>query len=72
MLVALVGKAIKMQRRSLGITQPHLAELAGISTNSLSGLERGKGNPSLDTLEKLATVLGMELKLEVKMPTGNS
>lgn len=49
------------------ITQPHLAELAGVSTNTLHNLERGRGNPSLNVLNKLALVLGMELKLEVKM-----
>ena len=50
----------------MGITQPHLAELAKVSTNTLYKLERGKGNPSLDVLDKLAEVLGMELKLEVR------
>jgi transcriptional regulator with XRE-family HTH domain len=50
----------------LGITQPHLAELAKVSTNTLYKLERGQGNPSLDVLNKLAEVLGMELTLAVK------
>ncbi len=54
----------------MGITQPHLSELAGISTNTLYKLERGQGNPSLDILHKLAEVLGMELKLEVKQLPG--
>ncbi|MEO6832953.1 MAG: helix-turn-helix domain-containing protein [Chitinophagaceae bacterium] len=71
MLVPELGNAIKLRRKSLKITQPHLAELAGISTNSLWALERGKGNPSLDLLEKLLDVLGMELKLEIKTPTIN-
>jgi transcriptional regulator with XRE-family HTH domain len=50
----------------LRVTQPHLAELAKVSTNTLYKLERGQGNPSLDVLNKLAEVLGMELTLEVK------
>jgi y4mF family transcriptional regulator len=66
MLVNDLGQAIKKRRRELSITQPHLAELAGISTNTLYKLERGKGNPSLEVLNKLAVVLGMELTLEVK------
>ena len=61
-----VGHAIRNRRRELGITQPHLAEVAGISTNTLYKLEKGQGNPTLDVLNKLAEVLGMELKLEVK------
>jgi transcriptional regulator with XRE-family HTH domain len=43
-----------------------LAKLAEISTNTLYKLERGQGNPSLDVLEKLAEVMGMEIKLEIK------
>ncbi|HHN47909.1 MAG TPA: transcriptional regulator [Bacteroidales bacterium] len=66
MLANYLGQTIKNRRKELNITQPHLAELAQISTNTLYKLERGQGNPSLDVLNKLAEVLGMELKLEVK------
>lgn len=66
MLVNFLGETIRNRRKELGITQPHLAELAKVSTNTLYKLERGQGNPSLDVLYKLAEVLGMELKLEVK------
>lgn len=66
MLVQALGQTIKKRRKELSITQPHLAELANISTNTLYKLERGQGNPSLDVLNKLADVLGMELTLEVK------
>lgn len=66
MLVEQFGETIKERRKELGITQPHLAELANISTNTLYKLERGKGNPSLDILVKLAEVLGLELTLGVK------
>jgi len=66
MLAYTLGEAVKNRRKELGITQPHLAELANISTNTLYKLERGQGNPSLDVIDKLAEVLGMELKLEVK------
>ncbi len=66
MLVNPIGESIRNRRKELGITQPHLAELAKVSTNTLYKLERGQGNPSLDVLNKLAEVLGMELTLEVK------
>ena len=61
-----LGEYLKNRRKALGITQPHLAELAQISTNTLYKLERGQGNPSLEVLNKLTEVLGLELKLEVK------
>lgn len=66
MLVKTLGETIKQRRKALRITQPHLSELAKISTNTLYKLERGQGNPSLEVLNKLAEVLGMELTLEVK------
>lgn len=66
MLVKQLGEIIRIRRKELGITQPHLAELAEISTNTLYKLERGLGNPSLDVINKLAEVLGMELTLVVK------
>ena len=66
MLASTIGQTIKQRRKELGITQPDLSELAGVSKNTLNQLERGQGNPSLDIITKLAEVLGMELKLEVK------
>jgi y4mF family transcriptional regulator len=66
MLVEQIGETIKNRRKELKITQPHLAELAGISINTLYKLERGQGNPSLEVLNKLSDVLGMELKLQIK------
>ena len=66
MLVNQIGESIKTRRKELGITQPHLAELASISINTLYKLERGNGNPSLNVLNKLIEVLGMELNLEIK------
>lgn len=66
MLVQTLGETIKNRRKELGITQPHLAELAKVSVNTLYKLERGQGNPSIKVLDKLAIVLGLELKLQVK------
>lgn len=66
MLVKDFGEAIKYRRKDLEITQPHLAELAQISINTLYKLEKGQGNPSLAVINKLAEVLGMELNFQVK------
>lgn len=66
MLIKQFGKAIKARRKELGITQPHLAELCDISINTLYKLERGQSNPTIDILNKIITVLGMQLTLEVK------
>lgn len=66
MLAEYIGQTVKSRRKELNITQPHLAELAQISTNTLYKLERGQGNPSLNVLSKLVEVLGLEIKLDVK------
>ena len=57
---------IKARRAALQVTQENLALLSGVSLRTLKQFERGKGNPTLGTLEKLADTLGLELELKVK------
>ena len=52
--------------KDLKINQAKLAQLSGIGLNSLSRLESGKGNPTLGSLQKIAEVLGFELKFVIK------
>ena len=66
MSVESIGKSIKARRKALRITQPHLAEIADISVNTLYKIERGQANPTLKVLEQIAEVLGMEIHLEIK------
>ena len=66
MWVVEFGIAIKNRRKALNITQPYLAELAKISVNTLYKIERGQENPTLDVMEKIAGVLGLNIKIEVK------
>jgi DNA-binding XRE family transcriptional regulator len=61
-----LGAALQKRRKDLGITQPHLAEIAGISKNTLYKLERGESNPSWEIVLKLIDVLGLSLQLEIK------
>ena len=56
MLVNTIGESIRNRRKELEITQPHLAELAQVSVNTLYKIERGQGNPSLEILNKLAEI----------------
>jgi y4mF family transcriptional regulator len=59
-------KVIKDRREALKVTQENLAELSGVGLRTLKAVESGKGNPTLETLNKLADVLGLELKLEIR------
>jgi len=68
MLVSEIGKQIKERRDTLGITQPDLAEMAGISVNTLYKIETGQANPTVKVLNKIVDILGMELTLTVKKP----
>ncbi len=61
-----IGKALKFRRKFLNLRQEDLAEMSGITSRTIHLIESGTGNPSVETLEKLATVLGMELTLQVK------
>jgi y4mF family transcriptional regulator len=67
-----LGAIIRQRREVLGILQPQLAGLSGISTRTIQLVEQGKGNPSLDTLLKLAQTLGLQLKLELLDPSKNN
>jgi transcriptional regulator with XRE-family HTH domain len=59
-------KVMKDRREALKVTQEHLAELSGVGLRTLKAIESGKGNPTIETLNKLADVLGLELKWEIK------
>ncbi len=56
------------RRGVLRITQEYLAELSGVGLRTVKAIESGKGNPTVATLMKLADVLGMELRLDIKQP----
>ncbi|MBP2831031.1 helix-turn-helix domain-containing protein [Aquimarina sp. U1-2] len=58
--------AIKTRREMLQVNQKTLADLSGVSLRTLKQFESGKGNPTLQTLGKLADALGLELTLQVK------
>ena len=45
------------------IAQKDLAELAGLSVHTLSDVETGKGNPTLEVIGKLGDCLGLEVIL---------
>lgn len=57
-----IGLKIKAIRVSKKISQRKLATLAGISNTYLSDIEVGRTNPSLKTMEKLASALEIQMK----------
>ncbi len=63
-----LGQAIRNRRKLARITQADLADLSGLSVHTLSDLESGKGNPTLEVLSKLCNVLGLEIQLVPRKP----
>ena len=49
-----------MRRQALAINQDRLAALASIHTTNLGKIERGRANPSLHTMLRIAGALEME------------
>jgi len=59
-------ETLKKRRIRLQVTQETLALLTGVSLRTIKQLEVGKGNPTLETIQKLADALGLELQLKIK------
>ena len=57
---AALGRKIKDLRHSLQLSQADLAEDAGIRRALVSNIERGDANPTLDSIVRIATALGVE------------
>ena len=60
-----IGKYIIERRDTLRISQGRLAELSGVSVHTLSNLETGSGNVTLETLLKVTKILGLKLAVGV-------
>ncbi|HLO80928.1 MAG TPA: helix-turn-helix transcriptional regulator [Chitinophagaceae bacterium] len=64
-----IGETIKKRRELLGLLQPQLAAISGVSRRTIQLVENGKANPSLETLLKIADPLGLTIELAVKKTT---
>ena len=62
------GNLIRIRRELLGLLQPQLAAIAGVSTRTIQLIELGKANPSLETLLSIIDPLGLTFKLMLKEP----
>jgi transcriptional regulator with XRE-family HTH domain len=64
----LLSTTLTTRRKTLGISQTDLAEMSGVSPATIKNIERGKGNPSFETVEKILSVLGLEVLFRVRSP----
>lgn len=61
-----IGRTIRDRRKSLNITQPTLASLSEVGLNTLVSIERGNGNPKIQTILALLDTLGLKLEITLK------
>jgi putative transcriptional regulator len=57
-----VNNNLRDAREKLGITQENLAELVGLSRQSIISIERGRFIPSIETALKLSSALNIPIE----------
>jgi transcriptional regulator with XRE-family HTH domain len=60
-LTVQIARSIRAHRQARGLTVAALASKAGLSKTSLSTIEAGVGNPSVETLWRLASAMDVSL-----------
>ena len=60
-IAKVVGQRIRNHRTSAGLSQEKLAELSGCHPTYIGQLERGEKNATLESIERIATALGISL-----------
>jgi XRE family transcriptional regulator, regulator of sulfur utilization len=58
-----LGLQFTEARQARGLTQRELSEITGVAQADISRIERGAGNPTEATLQRLAAALGRKLGL---------
>ena len=61
-----IGQKIKERRKIMAMPQSQLANYTGLSVVTLSQIETGKANPSLNTLNEIFHFLNLEILVVVK------
>jgi y4mF family transcriptional regulator len=61
-----IGKSIKDRRKFLKITQKELSDIVDVGLRSLVDIENGKGNPTVEQLNKILDVIGLKIILTIK------
>ena len=59
-LRSVVARNLRILRRSAGLSQEQLADLAGLDRNYVGKLEREENAPTVDTLEAIALALQID------------
>lgn len=63
-----LGKNVQALRTRKGLSQQALADLCEVSRPRISEIESGNCNPSVETLERIANELGVQIARLFRMP----
>ena len=63
-----IGRTISQRRHALGLDISDLTSFSGVSSSLISNIENGKSNATINTLEKILDILGLEISLKIKEP----
>jgi transcriptional regulator with XRE-family HTH domain len=66
--LATIAAALRRERERVGVSIAELARRAGLAKSTLSQLEAGTGNPSIETLWSLGVALGVPFSRLVEPP----
>jgi transcriptional regulator with XRE-family HTH domain len=66
--IDLLALSIKRERLAAGLSLTELAKRAGVAKSTLSQLESGIGNPSIETLWALAMAMGLQVTRFFEQP----
>jgi transcriptional regulator with XRE-family HTH domain len=56
-----LGRAIRLRREEIGLSQEAVADTANVDPTSIRGLERGIANPTWDVADRVSRALGLAL-----------
>jgi len=62
-----IGELIQKRRLQLKLTQKDVAEMTGMTFKSISEIELGIRNPTLNTLNKILEILGLAISVQIKI-----
>ncbi len=62
---AIIGAVIDARMRK-GVTQAELARRMGTKQSAIARFESGRGNPTLDFIQRLSRALGLKLRISVQ------
>lgn len=66
--IDLIASSLRRERERAGLTLTEVARRAGMAKSTLSQLESGTGNPNLETLWAICTVLGVQFSRLLEPP----